>query len=154
MTRTCGKYYKASTSINYDSRVVLTSKLLKGIYDSRLVNYDHRGFIRLATAWCWLWRGSKSPTGDLNKSHFLGWALKRISSWSEEKQNCVDLWSRNQISYFKKKRRSLEKQVWVKYWATLTTALNVAEDSGNLGQWLWLSWQSVCFQYQRSEVRN
>ena len=39
-----GESHKASTSVNYDSRVVLTSKLI--IYESRDVNYDRRGFIR------------------------------------------------------------------------------------------------------------
>ena len=34
--------------VNYDSRVVLTSKLL--IFMTRLVNYDFRGIIRLATS--------------------------------------------------------------------------------------------------------
>ena len=45
---TCGQSYKASKSVNYDSRVVLATKLLT-FNDSRLVNYDRRGFIRLAT---------------------------------------------------------------------------------------------------------
>ena len=40
-----GLYNKASTSVNYDSRVVLTSKLL--IF--RIINCVRRGFIRLAT---------------------------------------------------------------------------------------------------------
>ena len=44
-----GQSYKASTSVIYESRVVITIKLLKYIYDSRDVNYDRREFIRLTT---------------------------------------------------------------------------------------------------------
>ena len=39
--------YKVTRIVNYKSRVVLTRKLLE--YDSGLVIYNPRGFIRLAT---------------------------------------------------------------------------------------------------------
>ena len=44
----CGQSYKQFTLVYYHSRVVVTSKLAH-IYGSRLVNYDRRGFITLAT---------------------------------------------------------------------------------------------------------
>ena len=44
----CGQSYKASTIVNYDSRVVIMG-YFQVRYDSRVVIYDCRGFIRFAT---------------------------------------------------------------------------------------------------------
>ena len=46
---TNGQSYKASTSINYHSRVVPNNKLL--LFMTRGIDYDHRDFIRLTTDW-------------------------------------------------------------------------------------------------------
>ena len=43
-----GQSYKASTIVNYDSRVVIMG-YFQVRYDSRVVIYDCRGFIRFAT---------------------------------------------------------------------------------------------------------
>ena len=48
LRRTSGQSYKNSTLVNYDSRVVITSKLLI-LTTPRVVIYERRGFIRLAT---------------------------------------------------------------------------------------------------------
>ena len=48
LERTCGQCYKASTSVNYDSRIILSSKLLI-IMPLSNVNYDCMGFIRSDT---------------------------------------------------------------------------------------------------------
>ena len=44
----CGQSYKASTIVNYDSRVVIMG-YFQVRYDSRVVIHDCRGFIRFAT---------------------------------------------------------------------------------------------------------
>ena len=47
--RNRGQSYKGSKIVNYDSRVAPVANLINKIYESRVVNYDRRGFIRLAT---------------------------------------------------------------------------------------------------------
>ena len=46
---TSGQSYKHFTIVNYDSRVITWGIFKSGRYDSRVVHYDRRGFIRLAT---------------------------------------------------------------------------------------------------------
>ena len=43
-----GQSYKQFTLVIYESRVVIGG-YFQVRYDSRVVNYDHRGFIRLTT---------------------------------------------------------------------------------------------------------
>ena len=43
-----GQSYKGSTVVNYDSRVIPDLKI-RGYYDSRLVTYECKLFIRLTT---------------------------------------------------------------------------------------------------------
>ena len=47
-SKTCGQSFKHFTLVNYDSRVKICSNF-NVRFDSRVVIYDHKMFIRLAT---------------------------------------------------------------------------------------------------------
>ena len=45
----CGQSYKGSTIVNYNRRVVADSKIAYRYYDSEVIIYDGRAFLKLAT---------------------------------------------------------------------------------------------------------
>ena len=66
----CGQSYKHFTLVNYDSRVAITSKLLILTTLDRVVFYEHRGFIRLATVYI-MWLNSASKWCPNSQVHEL-----------------------------------------------------------------------------------